>query len=124
MLALEDYVRTPAILTGGSASLGTSIPGDIGTIMVTENACHVLIVTFPYSAKPAYSGQVGGYLFPATILEGNTLRKIGTLARTGRLVWHAIRTLDMTVTNLYGTGAMTCYVPLTTVQVASLPAIN
>lgn len=123
-IALDDYVRTPGILAGGAATPGVSEPGDIGTLMLTESRCHVLIVVFPYTAKAAYAGQEAGYLFPSVLLEGNTVRRVGTVARAARLVWHAIRTLDMTVTNAYGAGSLTCYVPLTVAQTATLPALN
>src|SRR5580704_2898398 len=38
---------------------GTSLPGDVGTLLMTENQYPMLFIQFPYWAKPAFGNSAG-----------------------------------------------------------------
>lgn len=71
---------------------GTSVPGDIGTLMITEGWAYGLYCLFPYQSKTAYADMPPGYHFPAAFLEGpDDLDNINTTGGKVRLIWHCLR---------------------------------
>lgn len=90
-----------ASLTAGPFNLGNrgfDINGDIGTLMMTENAAGALTLVFPYtSLKPlTYGTQPFGYYFRRAWLEGpDILDPLGTQPRKTRLVWRALREFSL-----------------------------
>lgn len=101
--------------TPGLGTRGLDIPGDIGTLLGTEGRAYPLWIRFPYSAKTAFSNATngampGGYRFPLAFLEGpDGLDGLGTTNRRLRLNFHAIRYLDVSVTNTFGAGSLLLY---------------
>lgn len=96
---------------------GLNIPGDIGTLMLTEGRAYQLFIFFPYVAKPAYAsgGMPAGYRFVATFLEGpDELSELGTSPRKINLIFHHIRGWDPK------TQRFVCYDH----AVGAMPAIN
>lgn len=100
----------------GVLAPGTSAFGDIGAFMVFEGAAYPLWVTFPYSAKVAFSsrGMVSGYRFFNAFLESPVAQNVGTRPRKFHLIWYAARAYNPR------TGAMVCYDH----TVTGLPAID
>lgn len=99
---------------------GIDIPGDLGTMMVTEGAAPTLYLTFPYSTRaPAVrAGMPAGRRFPAAILESpDDFDSMGTAPRKVRLLWHCYR-----VAQAIGPQGMTWL--LYDSNVAGLPAPN
>jgi hypothetical protein len=69
---------------------------DQGTLMLTEGYAFQLSMFFPYSSKLAFAGMPLGYRFPAAWLEGpDDLDNLGTVARVDRLVFHALRIINL-----------------------------
>jgi hypothetical protein len=55
------------------------------------------------------AGMPSGYRFFRSFLEGPDDLESGTVPRKLRMVWHAARDLDMSVSGTLGTGRLTLY---------------
>lgn len=104
----------------GVPGIGRNDPGEIGTMMVSEGAAYPVFVHFPHSAKPAYADQPAGLRFAACVLETDNYGALGTGGRKMNLVFHAYRTLDLSVANIAGRGRLLLYDH----NMAGLPAID
>ncbi len=101
---------------GGALSLGVAplagvdYPGDVGTLMATEQTGFALYVYFPYAAKSSYgpNGMVPGYYFPFTVVSRDSIAS-GTVAHKRRLVLEHERVRDGNYSNPYGFGRWILY---------------
>jgi hypothetical protein len=84
---------------------GINVPGDIGTLLLTEGLAWTVYVYFPYAAKLAYKsgGMVPGYRFPASYLEGPDEFEPSTDPINRTLIFHHLRAFDPK------TGIFDCY---------------
>lgn len=99
-----------AVARNGVAARGHNTPGEIGTLVVQEQVAFTLWFRFPYSAKAAMAGMPAGYRWPWVTLEGpDRLTGLGTVNRKILLSWHALRNLDLTVSNPFGRGDLKLY---------------
>ncbi len=102
---------------------GRNDPGDIGSLMLTENLAFVLFIRFPYAAKAAYgAGSAGGpmvpgYRFPACKPNKESIAS-GTTPHNKRFIIDCKRSFDPSVNNTYGNGRFILY----DTAVAGLPA--
>jgi hypothetical protein len=89
---------------GSLSARGTRLPGDLGTLYLTEKAAITLWVFFPYAAlKPAFAGQPNGYrYFGAYLMGPDVLRKNGTRAQVVQCIFHALPALTYQGTVLTG----------------------
>jgi hypothetical protein len=111
--------------TGTPPSRGFSLPGEVGSLMLTEGLTYTLFLRFPFAAKPAYSNPASGampagYRFVAAHLGSpDDLFDLGPPnARKVGLIFECMRAFDPTVTNAYGGGSLLLYDE----NVSSLPA--
>jgi hypothetical protein len=88
---------------------GHTDPGEIGSLMVTENSAFPLWLPFPYSAKAAMNDMPQGYHFFNAFLENDDLNGLGTAPREQGLVFHCVRELDVTFQNDFGAGQWKLY---------------
>lgn len=112
----------PRTSTAGAVQ-GQNVPGDIGTLLISENFAFPLWIQFPYVGKAAMAaGNLPpGYRFIAAWLEGpDDLDNLGTMARKTRLVFHCGRAYALS-TNAAG-GGMTF--TLYDHNMTGLPQIN
>jgi hypothetical protein len=114
-----DGIRSRATASSRPGVLlpGTWVPGDIGTLMITENAEIAVFLTFPYAAKTAMlaGGMPLGYRFPFCAPIGpDDIGPLGTRARKEHVMFHAIPGYNP------NGGGLTLYDQ----AVAGLPAIN
>lgn len=95
-------------------SPGVDNPGDVGTLVVTEQQTYVLYVVFPYYLKPAYgggqpTGMVPGYRFPFCSTNKESIHP-GTDEHHKTLIVDATRgMINPGFTNVYGSGQMMLY---------------
>jgi hypothetical protein len=95
---------------GGNLGLrGVNDPGEIGALMVQEKIAYPLWLPFGYSGKATMVGEPGGYHFYRCFLEGPDELEMGTVPRKLRMVWRAVRDLDMSLTNNLGAGRLALY---------------
>jgi hypothetical protein len=113
-LAIIEDVAT--VNTGTPPSRGFNLPGEIGSLMLTEGLTYPLYLRFPFAAKPAYrnpaSGAMpAGYRFYAAHLGSpDDLFDLGPPnARKVGLIFECMRAFDPTVTNAYGGGSFQLY---------------
>lgn len=107
----EATYRSIASRPTMTATRGTNIPGDIGTLMALEGKTFPLWLNFPYAAKTVMSAGAmpAGYHFYAAFLEGpDGLDSLSTSNRRLRLNFHCIRKMTLESTEL-GTGAFYLY---------------
>lgn len=101
-------------------SPGVNLPGEIGSLMMTEGLTVTLWLRWPYSAKPAYAAMPGGLRFPATFLQGPDDITSGTVPHKIRCVWYCMRQFNIGSANSYGAGSFTLY----DYNMNGLPPIN
>ena len=125
-LANANPAAALAVAAGGGVSArgGLSVPGDIGSLMLTEGRNFVLYVVFPYYVKPAMgagapAGMVPGYRFPGCMVSKHS-PKMGTQPHSKTMIVNMKRIFDPTVTNAYGYGGFLLY----DYSIAGLPAPN
>ena len=109
---MTRYNESVYAVISARPSLGTrgvSVPGDIGTLMVQEGVAYPLWILGPYAIKPSFVAMPLAYHFLAAFLLPDSLPNLGTTAKKVHLQWHCLRTFDLTVSNLYGQGAMRLY---------------
>jgi hypothetical protein len=85
---------------------GVNVPGDIGTLLLTEGGYAMVVITFPYASKAAMAAGLmpPGYRFPASILIGpDDFESLGTNPRAVDLTVQHLRAYDAT------TGNFECY---------------
>jgi hypothetical protein len=104
---------------------GITLPGDIGSLMITELFAYQLWVVFPYAAKPAYASMPPGYHFLNAWLEGpDELDDLGTTARRNRLVFHCGRSGVITTSPTGGQGLTLTLYDTLVASFTGLPSIN
>ncbi|MDE2101459.1 MAG: hypothetical protein KGL39_29710 [Patescibacteria group bacterium] len=119
--SISDWANAGTALGGGVVAVpGFMLPGEIGTLVMTEGQAICVAVVSPYSAKAVYATMDPGYRFPVCSCEGVTRGKMGTKELHARLSIHAQRFFDIGPTNAFGAGAFTCYDK----KVTPIPAIN
>lgn len=98
----EPVYAASASRPNAGATRGRNIPGDLGTLMISEGFAYQLWALFPYSIlKPAFSDQQQGFRFPAAFLEGpDSLSGLGTINRRNRLMFHAGRAYSINPSGL------------------------
>jgi hypothetical protein len=101
--------RAATGLGGNLGARGYSDPGEIGTLMVQEKIAYPLWLPFLYAAKALMPGMPSGYHFFRCFLEGPDELEQGTVPRKLRMLWHAVRDLDMTVSEAEGAGRLSLY---------------
>ncbi len=106
---------------GQAGQFGWDNPGDLGTLMITEQNAFVLYVVFPYFAShPAMAGMVPGYRFLAAMTNKESIVGAGTETHTKRLIFDCERVLDKTVVISGFAGRWTLY----DFAIAGLPVNN
>lgn len=110
MASCPAPVQTVPAATGA----GIDIPGETGTLLVTEGQTFQLAMVFPYSAKLAYQNIAngalpGGYIFAAATLESPDDIDPGTQDLTIHMIWHATRTFVPASANGINTFTSTLY---------------
>ena len=98
---------------------GSTFPGEIGTLMVTEGIATGLWLRWPYSAKPSMGGTAsvlptsnampGGYHFYAAFLQGPDDITSGTVPNKVRCNWYCARSFSPTAGNAFGQGSFILY---------------
>ncbi len=91
---VRQKTTTMPFFTG---TLGTSVFGDLGTLMVTEGAAYPLVISFPYVAKATYTaaGMPAGITFVAAWLEEDDLGNLNTKGRKISLVFRCRRVFTL-----------------------------
>ncbi len=93
---------------------GIDDPGDRGALMVAEGRAYPIWFKHPHATKPFYSQGVSGalvlgYRFTACVMERETLPKLGPRPKKLNLAWRGISTLNMNISNEFGTGRFTLF---------------
>lgn len=99
--------------TGLGTLRGRELPGELGTLMVTEGAAYPLWIRFPYAAKPLMGGPAApggpmpaGYRWAAAFLMNDDIPEFGqTRAKKLHLVWHCLRVFDPSAASVLGAGS-------------------
>lgn len=92
-----------------STSEAATAPGDLGTLMMTEQGTTLaagfgLWMPFPYVAKASMPNMWAGEHYLCAMCMNDDLSQLGTVAQKKRLVFHCIRRFDPTVVNSFGRG--------------------
>jgi hypothetical protein len=111
-IALTNSPRASLALAGSIAAntlRGTDVPGDRGSLMITEALHIILYIQFPFAAKAAYGGNFGpplgmelGYRFPCTKLVDHDPGPEGTADRELTLGFECIGLPTTSYANSYG----------------------
>lgn len=114
MQAITSLPNASSAIAGAPTSArGTYLPGDMGTLAMTEGQAITVFVLFPYAAKPFFGGgttMVPGYRFPVCKLVMEKYTKLGPKATRIPMAWHARRLFDPTAgANSYGVGTFTLF---------------
>jgi hypothetical protein len=107
---IQDYAgdRTGALVPGSSQ------PGELGTLMVSEGCAYELCFTFPRSVKAIFQDPATGRLpacrhyFAAFLDRSSQEQGLGTPLKP-TLTWNCRRAFDSDTENEFGVGEFTLY---------------
>lgn len=104
----------PGSKQGGAATRGINVPGDIGSLMLTEGLTFQLWIDCTYKNKAFQAGAAGTgiprcYHFLNTYCANDSLPTLGTTAKKVNLRWHCLRSFTLDGANNFGLGRWSLY---------------
>jgi hypothetical protein len=105
---------------GAGGSSGVDVPGDIGTLIMTEAAGFELFLRFPYARKFPGIGLAAGLHFPVCKWDRETFQNLTPGAAAVAVAIYALRDFDAEISNEFGWGGWTLFDG----DVSSLPAVG
>lgn len=110
---LHDHKRRLVNPVAAQATYaGQEYPGDIGTLMLTEGAYHILYLKFRNAPKTPFANNSmpKGYRIYRALMDPSSVTSGSTTAHKVRVAWSCYRKLDMTApSNTFGNGLFTLY---------------